>query len=227
MHGRKETSRLPRMVWVAVHAAQVAVSLWLLLGGGYAMVGRWFGASWTAGDPDRSIVLAAFAIVLWARMTLTALVLLRRRMEWGEAIAVMFATAIYQWGFALLGAGTSGSLDVLDVIGIGLYVIGSFFNTGSELQRRAFKAKPEHAGQLYSGGLFALSRHPNYFGDALWGVGWALVTHTAWSIIIVAIEIGGFVFSQIPMLDKYLEEHYGDAYRTWARRTKRFVPFVY
>jgi steroid 5-alpha reductase family enzyme len=172
-------------------------------------------------------VLAAFAVALWCRMTLTGLVLLRRRFGWSEAIPVVFATALYQWGFALLGAGARGSLDALDWIGIVAYLAGSYFNTGSELQRKAFKAKPEHAGMLYTGGLFALCRHPNYFGDTLWGVGWALVTHRWWSCIIVAIEVGGFVFSQIPVLDAYLEGHYGDAYRAWARKTARFIPFVY
>lgn len=227
MHGEDETSRLPRRVWVAAHAAQVGVTLWILLGGGYAVVGRWFGATWTAGDPARRWILAAFAVVLWIRMTLTGLYILQRRFGWNEAAPVIAASAIYQWGFALLGAGARGRLDVLDGLGIVLYIVGSYFNTGSELQRKAFKARPENRGKLYRGGLFALSRHPNYFGDTLWGIGWALVTHSAWSIIIVAIEVGGFVGSQIPGLDRYLEGHYGDDYRAWARRTKRFIPFVY
>lgn len=227
MHGERETSRLPRTVWVVLHAAQVGVALWILLGGGYAVIGRWFGATWTAGDPARRVVLAVFAVVLWLRMTLTGLYILQRRFGWSEAAPVIFASAIYQWGFALLGAGAHGRFDVLDGIGIAMYAIGSAFNTGSELQRRAFKARPEHAGKLYRGGLFALTRHPNYFGDTLWGLGWALVTHAGWSAVIVAIEVSGFVFSQIPTLDRYLEAHYGDAYRDWARQTRRFIPFIY
>jgi protein-S-isoprenylcysteine O-methyltransferase Ste14 len=227
VHGERETSRLPRTVWVVLHAAQVGVALWILLGGGYAVIGRWFGATWTAGDPARRAVLAVFAVVLWLRMTLTGLYILQRRFGWNEAAPVIVASAIYQWGFALLGAGARGRFDVLDGIGLALYAIGSAFNTGSELQRRAFKARSENAGKLYRGGLFALTRHPNYFGDTLWGLGWALVTHAGWSAVIVAIEVSGFVFSQIPTLDRYLEAHYGDAYRDWARQTRRFIPFVY
>jgi protein-S-isoprenylcysteine O-methyltransferase Ste14 len=227
MHGERETSRVPRLVWVLLHAAEVGVSLWILLGGGNRTVGGWVGARWPVGDLGRRAVLAAFALVLWGRMTVTALYILKRRFGWGEALPVIFATAVYQWGFALLGAGARGRLDLLDAIGIVLYVAGSTLNTSSELQRRAFKALPANEGRLYTGGWFALTRHPNYFGDTLWGLGWALVTHNPWSAAIVAIEVGGFVFSQIPALDRYLEGHYGEAYRAWARRTKRFIPFVY
>jgi protein-S-isoprenylcysteine O-methyltransferase Ste14 len=227
MHGQKESSSIPRVTWVVLHLAELGVVLFILFGGGYELLGHAMGLDWHAGDLGRRVVLAAFGVVLWVRMTLTALYLLRRRFGWSEAVPVLLATAIYQWGFALLGAGAAGPLDALDAIGIVLYVIGSVFNTGSELQRRAFKSKPEHAGQLYTGGFFALTRHPNYFGDSLWGLGWALVTHEPWSAVIVAIEVGGFVFSQIPVLDRYLESHYGEAYRAWAARTKRFIPFVY
>ncbi len=227
MHGQRETSQIPRLTWVVVHLLQLGVALWILLGGGYAVIGHWVGADWSAGDSARRVVLAVLGVVLWVRMTLTATYLLRRQFGWSEAAPVIAATAIYQWGFALLGAGAAAHLGPVDWLGIALFALGSIFNTGSELQRRAFKAAPEHAGKLFTGGFFSLCRHPNYFGDTLWGVGWALVTRSPWSAIIVAVEVGGFVFSQIPMLDRYLAEHYGDAYAQWAGHTKRFIPFVY
>jgi len=227
MHGEKETSRAPRFTWVALHLGQVVVAWWILLGDGYRRLGELVGRHWIAGDEQRRVVLAVLCVVLWIRMTLTGLFILQRRFAWSEAAPVIAASAIYQWGFALLGAGTKAPLGVAAWIGVALYAIGGVFNTGSELQRRAFKSKPENAGKLYTGGFFSLTRHPNYFGDSLWGLGWALVTGNAWSSIIVAIEVSGFVFSQIPELDRYLESHYGEPYRAWARRTKRFVPFVY
>ena len=227
MHGQEEVSRIPRFTWVVLHLAELGIALWILLGGGYEEVGRWFGQDWVSGDLGRRLILAVFGVVLWSRMTLTGLYLLRRRFGWSEAVPVILASAIYQWGFALLGAGTAAPLSVLDGLGVALYVLGSVFNTGSELQRRAFKARPEHEGQLYTGGFFSLCRHPNYFGDSMWGVGWAILTRNPWSTIIVLVEASGFVFSQIPVLDRYLESHYGEAYREWARHTKRFIPFLY
>ena len=43
-------------------------------------------------------------------------------------------------------------------------------------RRRApgFKRRPENKGKLFTGGLFAVSMHPNYFGDLLWVSGYAL-----------------------------------------------------
>ncbi len=227
MHGQEETSRIPRWTWVVLHLAELGVALWILLGGGYAVVGHWVGRTWMAGDAGRRIVLAAFGVVLWVRMTLTGVYLLQRRFGWSEAVPVIFASGVYQCGFALLGAGATAPLGTWDLVWFVAFFVGSVFNTGSELQRRAFKANPEHRGQLFTGGFFALCRHPNYFGDSVWGVAWALVTRNPWSAVIVLIEVGGFVFSQIPVLDRYLESHYGDAYREWSRHTKRFIPYLY
>jgi protein-S-isoprenylcysteine O-methyltransferase Ste14 len=227
MHGETETARGPRWVWVTLHLLELAVALWIVLGGGYALLGRWVGRPVVVGDGARRWVLAAFAVILFARMSVTGLVLLKRKFAWNEALAVAGGSGVYQLGFALCGAGTMAHLSVLDGVGVVLFVLGSVLNTGSELQRRAFKARPEHRGQLFTGGFFSLCRHPNYLGDAVWGVGWALLTQNPWSTILVAIEVGGFVFSQIPLLDRYLDAHYGEAYRDWARRTKRFIPFVY
>ena len=36
-----------------------------------------------------------------------------------------------------------------------------------------------------------------------------------------------FVFMHGPMLDKYLEERYGDGFRAYAKKTKKLIPFVY
>ena len=37
----------------------------------------------------------------------------------------------------------------------------------------------------------------------------------------------GFVFANIPALDQYLEERYGDEYRAYAQTVKCFIPCLY
>lgn len=37
----------------------------------------------------------------------------------------------------------------------------------------------------------------------------------------------GFVWYHIPGLDSYLEKRYGDEFREYAARTKKFVPWVW
>ncbi len=227
MYGQDEVSRWPRRAMVAVHALVTALAAWFLVGSGTAAVSHLLGVPWAAGDPGRRALLLAFGILLWLRMSGTALVLLKRRFRWSEMAVVGFGVALYQLGFALLGVDSSRPLNALDVLAALLFVGGGALNTGSEWARLRFKARPENLGKLYTRGPFALVRHPNYLGDVLWGIGWALASRSPWSIAIVAGEIAGFVFVNIPQLSAYLEQRYGQAYRDWAAHTARLVPWLY
>lgn len=227
MYGHDEVSRWPRRVMVLAHLVVVLLSAWFLAGSGTRVVGGWLGATWVAGDGGRRALLLAFAIVLWLRMSGTALVLLRRRFRWSEMAAVILGVALYQLGFGLLGAGARAPLDGWDVLAGVLFLGGGALNTGSEWARLRFKARPENRGKLYTRGPFAVVRHPNYLGDCLWGVGWALASRSPWSVLIVLAEVAGFVFVNVPQLSRYLEQRYGDDYRAWAARTARLVPWLY
>lgn len=227
MYRREEVSPWPRRAFVVAHLAMVALSAWILLGTGTEVLGRVVGRSWIAGDPGRRWLLASFALVLWLRMSATVLVLLERRFTWQEMGVVSFGAAMYQFGFACLGVASSRALGAWDVVAVALFAAGSALNTGSEWARLRFKRRPENRGRLYTRGPFALVRHPNYLGDVVWGVGWAVATRSGWSAVIVVAEVAGFVFVNIPQLSAHLEQRYGEAYRTWASRTARLVPWIY
>jgi protein-S-isoprenylcysteine O-methyltransferase Ste14 len=53
------------------------------------------------------------------------------------------------------------------------------------------------------------------------------MTDQAGLLFIPVVMVLGFVFANIPALDRYLENRYGDEYRAYAQRVKRFVPYVY
>jgi len=59
------------------------------------------------------------------------------------------------------------------IVGSTLYTAGLFIEWFSEVQRAAWKKKPENKGKVYTGGLFSLSRHINYFGYTMWRAGYA------------------------------------------------------
>lgn len=221
MHGQAEIDRLPRRVWVAAHCALFALAVWLTVGGGIEEL-----SGEPAGSLGRRIVLAGFGAVLLVRMTFLAMVLLKRRFGWEEAAGVTLAVAIYQVGFALLGAGEQAPLAWPDLIGIGLFMVGSWMNTWSEMQRRRFKQDPAHAGRLFTGGLFSIVRHPNYCGDLLWVTAWAVVTRNPLSLVVPAILAIAFATYFVPALSRHLEARYGEAYLAWAAQTPSLNPLV-
>lgn len=228
MHGQQEVSSTPRIVCTCLHAAFLAIAAWIYFGRGAAVLLGWAGPQWTQpGDVGRRLLLLSLAVVLFIRLTLTLFVLLERRFDWSELGGVAFALFVYQVGFAVLAAGEASPLDLFDLAAVSVFLLGSVLNTGSEMQRKRFKADPGNRGRLYTGGLFRLARHINYFGDALWVGAWAFVTRNPMAALVpVALSLG-FVFAFIPSLSKYLRSRYGEQYEEWEKGTKAFIPFVY
>ncbi|MFY0064835.1 DUF1295 domain-containing protein, partial [Acinetobacter baumannii] len=56
-------------------------------------------------------------------------------------------------------------------IGLALWLTGFVFQAGADAQLTRFRADPANRGRLLRGGLWAVVRHPNYFGEAAmwWG----------------------------------------------------------
>lgn len=129
--------------------------------------------------------------------------------------------------FALLGGTVPTPVGGVDGVALALYVFGSYLNTGSEYQRHVWKQRPENAGRLYREGFFRWAMHINYFGDLVLFSGFALLTHRVWAFIVPLLMAAGFVFVNIPMLDRYLRGKYGAEFESYEKRTKRFLPGVY
>ena len=214
MHGEVETSNAPRVISTLIHLAVLVLATWILLSDG-------------ASSSSRRLVLTAFGVLFFLRLNLTSFVLLKRRFEWNESYGVLFAIALYQIGFPLLALGAQQDLAALDFFAILLFLLGSYLNTASEWQRLRFKRDPSNAGRLYTGGLFRLSRHVNYFGDTLWVTAWAMLTRNLWAGLIPLALTAAFLFAFIPSLSQHLSAKYGEQYEQWRRDTKAFFPFLY
>lgn len=222
MYGEKSPSRPQKLVIVAIELLLIAASYWVLFGPLLSGV-RAFG---DAPSFARNATLFAFNLVVFARFLGTMFVFVERRIPWKEAFSIPFAFALYLLGFPLLAKPSSVDFGAIEVLGMALFVVGSFINTYSEHQRRRFKRRSKNKGKLFTGGLFALSMHPNYFGDLLWVSGYACVTRNALAWPIPALLFCLFHFFNVPKLDRYLREHYGAAFADYERRTKRLIPFL-
>jgi len=227
IYRNKSSSLRTKATLVCIHLLIVAVSLWLLLGGGIAVLDNLFGRPHQLASTLRRGALAAAAVLYFLRTLVTIFVFLKRRMPWSEVGTIAPWIAAIDILFAYFGGRNEGSFGLTGFIGICLILAGSAVNTGSELQRHLWKKNPENAGHLYTGGLFRYSRHINYFGDEILFTGWVLITGRAGLVLIPVIMACGFILINIPSLDRYLEERYSDEYRAYARTVKRFVPYIY
>ena len=225
---RDKSSSLPtKAILVCTHLLIVAVSVWLLLGGGTAVLDNLFGRPHQLASTLRRCALTAAAVLYFLRTLLTIFIFLKRRMPWSEVCMIAPWIATIDLLFAYFGGRNTDSFGITGFVGIVLVLAGSTINTGSEFQRHLWKKNPENAGHLYKGGLFRYSRHINYFGDEVLFTGWVLIAGRVGLILIPVIMACGFIFINIPALDRYLEQRYGDEYRAYARTVKRFIPYIY
>jgi steroid 5-alpha reductase family enzyme len=227
LYSRKARSLPEKLFITATQIAFILLSAWLMFGSGGEALGGWLGTEPFSGNPFRSGLILAFSIVSLCRFGAMMFVWLNRAIAPAEMVSVPVAFFLYYVVFAALSLGHPGPLDLFDAAGAMLFGAGATLNTVSELQRRDFKVDPANTGKLFTGGLFAFSMHPNYLGDVLWVTGYALIAHSIWGGIIPLVLLGFFVFEGIPALDRYLAGRYGDAFATYAAKTKKLVPFVW
>lgn len=210
-----------------VEVGLIALSIWILFGGGDALVSNWFGWTPATEIPFRRYLIVGFSLISVSRFALMMFKFLHRQVAVAELISVPIAFLLYYVGFAVLVLPHQGALDWRDGLGVVLFVLGSAINTMSEYQRYRFKADQAHKGKLHTTGLFAYAMHINYLGDILWVTGYAVVAHALWGAFIPLILAAFFIFSGIPALDKYLAKRYGTAFEAYAARTKKLVPFIW
>jgi len=220
-----------KLTFALGHLFIVVISAYLLYGHGLETSGLFFGKYWYFSDPDRALILLVCSVIYFIRQSVTLFYLLNRKVEWSESLGLLFTMAIFEIGLLILGGGVfrneSISLNLIDVLAVILYLIGSFLNSCSEIKRKWWKANPRNKGHCYTQGLFAYSMHINYFGDTVLFTGWCLFTHNVWIILFPLLMVYSFIFIHIPGLDSYLAEKYGNEFTLYSEKTKKFIPFIY
>ena len=114
------------------------------------------------------------------------------------------------------------------VVGIMVWAVGSLFEAVGDWQLARFKRDSSNAGKVIQTGLWSLTRHPNYFGNALlwWGIG-IVGAETGSGIIgfIGPVVMTFFLLkvSGVPMLERSLNKR-REGYAEYAARTSMFIP---
>ena len=129
---------------------------------------------------------------------------------------------------ALLATSIPAAWSPFDVLGTIVWTAGFFFEAIADRQLRHFKSNPVNLGKLLRTGLWAWSRHPNYFGEVLqwWGIALiALSVPSGYVGIIGAVTITVLIVkvSGIPLLEAKMRSH--PDFADYARTTNAFIPW--
>jgi steroid 5-alpha reductase family enzyme len=122
------------------------------------------------------------------------------------------------------------TLTWLDGLGIFVWAIGFMFEATGDWQLARFKSDPVNKGRVMDRGLWAYTRHPNYFGEFLvwWGIFLiTLSTPNSWWTILSPIIVTAVLLKMtgIPLTEKGLIEN-RPGYSEYIRRTSAFVPWL-
>lgn len=201
-------------------------TLWLMFAE-YITSNTWLMAYQLYGDLLRRILIASCLIVYVIRLQVTVWLFQRRKWTWFETITITVLMTFVLYAFASVGGSNKKVVGAVEVIGILLYLSGSYINTHSEYYRHVWKLKEENRGRIYTESLFSLAMHINYFGDIVLFTGLAMITHSLSILVIPFIMALNFVFNIIPSLDRYLEKKYKTEFKDYSKRTKKLIPLIY
>ncbi len=118
-------------------------------------------------------------------------------------------------------------LELVEWVGIGVWAAGAVFELVADRQLRRFKM--QQRGETMRRGLWRYSRHPNYFGQWLTWIGFALIALAApygWTgLVAPALILVLILFvTGIPPSEEQALKHRGDDYRRYQRETSSFLP---
>lgn len=140
---------------------------------------------------------------------------LQAGLAWVISIPLLFALSV------------EANIGIIELIATAIWIIGFVFEAVADLQLYRFKSNPENSGKVLDTGLWAYSRHPNYFGEFLiW-----------WAYFLFALSIGAWwtVFSPLLMtllllkvsgvslMEKDITGRRAD-YRRYIDTTNAFIP---
>ncbi len=109
-------------------------------------------------------------------------------------------------------------------LGFGVAGLAIIIWAGLTLRRHRTTILP-HAGAsaLVTDGPYRWRRHPIYIADVFLLFGAAEVTRNVWFVILAFVFAGLVTILQIIPEERHLEAKFGDAWRDYAARTRRWI----
>ena len=150
---------------------------------------------------------------------------------WISLLKVFLLQAYVLWivssPLLLAHLGGDEEMSIFGVLGVFLWGFGFLFEAVADWQLRRFKNDPANSGQVMRSGLWSISRHPNYFGEAVlwWGIALIAFPTGGWLSFIGPVMITFLLLkiSGVAMLDTAMVER-RPGYADYIATTPAFVP---
>lgn len=197
---------------------------------------------------DRSVLLLAM-VLIWA--TRLGTYLFNRILQTGKderfgEITPSFLRFLQTWtlqglwvtftvaaALAAITTTTRQPLGWFALVGFLIWAFGFGVEVLADAQKNAFKSDPANRGDFISSGLWAWSRHPNYFGEITLWVGVAVIALPVlrgwqWVTLISPVFVTLLItqVSGVPMLEERADEKWGDQedYEAYKEQTPVLIP---
>ena len=134
---------------------------------------------------------------------------------------------------AVITGGNREPLGVIGYLGIATWLAGFVIEVVADRQKSDFKADPANKGRFINVGLWAWSRHPNYFGEIVIWTGMAVIALPVlqgwqWATLISPVFVIFLLtkVSGVPLLEQKADERWSgqDDYEEYKRSTPVLVP---
>lgn len=156
------------------------------------------------------------------------------RMPWRMAIFYFqqaLALTLLMLPFYAAGSDADGQRAwAVHWAGAALFLAGFALESAGDAQLARFKSDPANRGKVCDTGLWAWTRHPNYLGEILIWLGFALMSFTPNLLGIPGLACAAVIYhlvsnvTGIPLTEQQLLASKGDAYRAYQSRVSRLWP---
>jgi steroid 5-alpha reductase family enzyme len=140
---------------------------------------------------------------------------------------VFITQGFFMWLICLPIINSIGTLKWFNLFGILIWVIGFYFESRADKELKDFINKPSNKGKIMQSGLWAYSRHPNYFGEVTmwWGI-WILNLSNLWWTVLGPLTITFLILkvSGVPLLEKKYEGN--KEFQDYKKRVSVFIPWL-
>ncbi|MCB9813281.1 MAG: DUF1295 domain-containing protein [Pseudomonadales bacterium] len=148
-----------------------------------------------------------------------------KKLRKNSYLKVFLIQGIFMWLISLPITNSIGVLSWFNLIGIAIWSLGFYFESRADNELKTFINNKNNRGKILQTGLWALSRHPNYFGEVTiwWGI-WFLNFNSNWWTIIGPLTITFLILkvSGIPLIEKRYEGN--KEYEKYKKRVPVFIP---